>query len=133
MNSFFRVTERLHLAFILMTELARLPKGARATLKAIAASIGVRDGYFEEVASALKAAKLIDGQAGRSGGYRLAKSKSAIRLSDIVTAIEGPVELVACHGKGCPLSDHCASRSVWAILRRDIVASLRQRTLADVA
>ncbi len=133
MNGFFRVTERLHLAFIVMTELGRLPKGKRATLKGIARSIGIKDGYLEEVASALKAAKLIKGRTGRSGGYQLAKPKKAIKLSEIVTAIEGPVELVACHGAGCVLSNRCASKSVWSILREDLMRSLKKRTLADVA
>ena len=131
-SSFFRVTERLHLAFIVMTELGRLKEDERTSLREIASSIGIKDGYLEEVAAALKMAGLVDGRTGRNGGYRLAKSMDNIRLSDIVTAIEGPVTLVACQGGVCPVSQTCRSKSVWSLLKEDVMTSLEKRTLAEV-
>jgi Rrf2 family protein len=130
MQGFFRIPARLHLGFILMTDLAK----ARdyLTLREIAERMHVSDGYLEEIAAALKSAKLIQGRTGPRGGYRLAKDAKKISAEEIVVAIEGPMELVECHGGGkCPVEHLCSSKRLWDFLQKDVRTSLKKRMLSE--
>lgn len=130
MQGFFRIPARLHLGFILMTELAKALD--YLTLREIAERMHVSDGYLEEIAAALKSAKLIEGRTGPKGGYRLAKDPKKISALEIVSAIEGPMELVECHGGGkCPVEHLCSSKRLWDFLQKDVRASLKKRTLGE--
>ncbi|MBD3251722.1 Rrf2 family transcriptional regulator [Candidatus Uhrbacteria bacterium] len=131
MNGFFRIPERLHLGLILMTELAQSMEPL--SLREIGSRMQVSEGYLEAIAARLKKADLVQGLKGPNGGYRLRMPPGQIRLDAIITAIEGPVALVDCHGEGvCPVQGRCHSKKVWDVLQSDIQASLKQRTLADV-
>lgn len=135
MQGFFRIPARLHLGFILMTELASsYQKDARAlSLREIAERMHISEGYLEEIASALKSAGLIEGKSGPKGGYVLKRDPAKITASDIIVAIEGPVHLVDCHGEGtCPVEGLCQSKHLWNFLRDAVETSLEQKTLAEL-
>lgn len=130
MHGLFHVPARLRLGFILMTELAKAD--GYLTLRMVAKRMHVSDGYLEEVAAALKSAKLISGHAGPKGGYALAKDPKRISAEQVVLAIEGPMELVACQaGEACPAARACSSKRLWDALRKDVRNALRKRMLAD--
>jgi Rrf2 family protein len=133
MPGLFRLTARDHGALILMTELAaRYKAGSFVSLQAIADRMHLSQGYLEEIAGALKQARLIAGKQGPTGGYRLARPPSKISMADILTAIEGPIELVECQGRAslCPVAGKCPSKNVWGALQTVIQTSLRKTTLA---
>lgn len=134
MAGFFRIPARLHLGFILMTELAlRYEKEQSITLKQIAAQMGASDGYLEEVAASLKAAKLIKGVTGPKGGYRLARHPDLITAEEIVKAIEGDINLVRCHDEGvCPNENSCHSKYLWDFLQDTVGQALRQKRLSQL-
>lgn len=129
MHGFFRISSRLHLAFILMTELAKVD--GFLSLKEIGTRMSVSDGYLEEIAAALKSAGLIVGKKGPNGGYRLSRKPNKISAAEIVIALEGPLELVDCHGGACPAEHLCGSKRMWDFLREDIRASLENKTLEE--
>lgn len=129
MAGLFRVSARLHNALLLMTDLAGRD-GAFVSLQDVADRMKLSQGYLEEVAGALKQAKLVKGKKGPAGGYTLAKDPSDIALADIVVAIEGPVELVGCQGSAaCPMAKKCPSKNVWGALQTAIEESLERVTL----
>jgi Rrf2 family protein len=114
-----------------MTDLAKA--NDYVSLRRIAERMHVSDGYLEEIAAALKSANLIQGRTGPKGGYRLARDPKKISAEDIVIAIEGPMELVECHGGGaCPVEHLCSSKRLWDFLQKDVKASLKKRTLAEI-
>jgi Rrf2 family protein len=129
MQGFFRIPARLHLGFILMTELAKARE--YLPLREIAERMHVSDGYLEEIAAALKSAGLIQGRTGPGGGYRLAKHAKKISTEEIVIAIEGPMELVECHGGACSVEHRCSSKRLWDAVRTDLRASLKKRSLGE--
>jgi Rrf2 family iron-sulfur cluster assembly transcriptional regulator len=49
--------------------------------------------YLEQILLALKGAGLVRSKRGVGGGYVLAKAPSDIRLSDIISAVDGPITL----------------------------------------
>jgi len=134
MPGLFRISARDHGALILMSDLAARHKaGSFVSLQDIADRMHLSQGYLEEIAGALKKAKLITGKQGPAGGYRLARPPSRISMEDIMVAVEGPIELVECQGKSglCPVAGKCSSKNVWGALQAAIRSSLRQTTLAQ--
>jgi Rrf2 family protein len=135
MSNLFRVTARDHSALILMTALAeRYGEGGYVSLQDVASDMGLSQGYLEEIATSLKRAKLIRGKQGPNGGYCLASAPERISVEDVLTAVEGPIELVACQSRGgtCPIASKCLSKSVWSRIQNTIRESLQGITLKDV-
>lgn len=135
MSGFFRITARGHNALMLMSELAgKYKSGAFMSLQEVADRLHISQGYLEEVAGALKKSKLIVGKQGPAGGYRLARTPSKISMQDIMVAIEGPIELVACQSKNplCPVAGKCPSKNAWSVVQKAIKQSLKQTTLDKI-
>lgn len=134
MSGFFHVSARDHAALILMTALARAYADASfQSLQAIAQEMQLSSGYLEEISAALKSAGLIVGKQGPGGGYRLARAPQDISIADIVTAMEGPIELVDCQSSSsvCPVEGKCVSKNVWHKLQTTLRDSLRNMSLAE--
>ncbi len=90
--------------------------------------------YLEHLVGPLVDARLIQSVRGARGGLKLAKSPDAIRLSEVVCLLEGPIEPVDCiqsPGK-CTRSKFCATRDVWGDMGRAMTSVLEQTTLADL-
>jgi Rrf2 family protein len=136
MQGFFRIPARLHLGLILMTELAtsyQKDDGRALSLREVAERMHISEGFLEEIASALKASDLIEGKSGPKGGYVLTRAPAKITAADIITAIEGPIHLVDCHGEGtCPVESLCQSKNLWDFLREAVETSLKEKSLADL-
>src|SRR5690242_20334960 len=48
--------------------------------------------YLEQILQDLRRAGLVEGKRGPGGGYALARPAAEVRLSDVVAALDGPVE-----------------------------------------
>jgi Rrf2 family protein len=131
----FRISERTHSGFILMTQLAAAHgAGSYITLKDVASQMMLSEAYLEEIAAALKQAGLIQGRTGPKGGYALTRKPNTITAEAIVIALEGPVAFVECQtGAACPVQHACSSQTLWGMLQKKIVASLRETTLASLS
>ncbi len=135
MSGLFHVSARDHGALILMSSLAEVhASSVFVSLRDIAENMKLSQGYLEEVAASLKSAGLIEGKQGPNGGYRLTRAPGEISIADILTALEGPMELVDCQSKGaiCPVSHKCSSKNVWKSLQQTISQSLESTTLASI-
>lgn len=133
MNGPFRISERTHSGFILMTRLAEVHgTDARLSLKEIAEGMPLSEGYLEEIAAALKNAGLIQGRTGPKGGYVLTRDPSDITAEDILVAIEGPIAIVECQTAVCPVEGSCVSRTLWGRLQQNIRASLHATRLSEI-
>ncbi len=132
MSGLFHVSARDHGALVFMSMLARANRDEFLSLQYVADEMHLSQGYLEEVAASLKKAKLIEGKQGPAGGYRLTRPAREISMEDILTAIEGPLELVDCQSKGalCPVQGKCSSKRMLDALQRTIRTSLQQTTLA---
>src|SRR5947209_16981319 len=67
-----------------------------ATSEQLATSVSTNPVVVRRILGALVRAGLVSGQGGRSGGYRLARDPSRIRLSDVHRAVE-PQGVLALH------------------------------------
>ena len=104
-------------------------------LKLIAMREGISESYLENLMTPLKTAKLVRTARGPQGGHYLARPPSQIKLSEIVTALEGPIALVDCidDARLCYRSPSCVTRDVWQDLNKAMTAVLEQTTLEEMA
>jgi len=97
------------------------------------------------VANLLKAyckAGLLESRRGLHGGYRLARPAAEISLLDVLSVIDGPVQLIDCavldlnaggaHAGACGYEDVCPSRSPMRAVHQRIIDLLAGITLAEL-
>lgn len=105
------------------------------TAPGIARSTGVPEPTVAKVLKALAAARIVTSQRGARGGYSLSLPADTIDVASVVTAIEGPIALVACvegSGKDCDAHHLCPARGRWDVVNTAIRAALSAISLADL-
>jgi Rrf2 family protein len=105
------------------------------SLASVSERTGISHGYLEQVALALRSARLVRGVAGRHGGYTLARRPEEISIRQIIEATIGPVCVVDCidEPEACPRADYCECRVVYALINHRIAEVLEEFSLADLA
>ncbi|MGM0368204.1 MAG: RrF2 family transcriptional regulator [Actinomycetota bacterium] len=119
----------------LMLELALNYNNGPVLLKDISQKQDVSLKYLGQLIIPLKAAGLIGSTRGAHGGYFLAKPPSEIKISKIVTSVEGSLDLVECvsHESVCEKSDDCITRKIWKELSNRCYQFLDSITLSELA
>ena len=79
-------------AMLALTDLALAPKGELTTLSHIAERQDVSLPYLEQLFVKLRRAGLVEAVRGPGGGYRLAHSPDAIRITQVLEAVEENVD-----------------------------------------
>jgi len=131
-----RISTRARYALRLMIDIARHSGGERPVhLRQIAEWNDLSHGYLEQLMISLRNASLVRGLSGRKGGYILARPAEKIKLTEIVEAAIGPINLAECvlHPDNCPRSSICESRPIWVMINVQIKNTLDRFTLADIA
>jgi len=118
-----------------MADLAKRGGQKAVTLGEIAARQDISLPYLEQLFARLRRRGLVKSVRGPGGGYRLAHSAAELRVSDIVTAVDEPLEAVRCGGGpvGCmPGGEKCLTHDLWDELGRQIHDYLASVSLDDV-
>jgi len=107
------------------------------SVRDIADRTGLPQPYLEQILLALKGAGLVRSKRGVGGGYVLARPAHEIRLSDIVSAVDGPIQVGdfgAPHQNGaCDHEGQCVLLAVWHVVGEHMRIHLDSYTLADIA
>lgn len=128
-----RISTRGRYSLEALLYLSLLPEGDFASTKSISENTGISDGYLEQLFIPLKKDGLLRGIRGAQGGYLLGKPVTEIRVGDILRAVEGSLEPVACLSKGvCPAEPTCITRHTWSDLYKEITDCIDSITLADL-
>ena len=72
---------------------------------------------------------------GVNGGFSLARRPETISISEIITALEGPIALTECGADApgkCQLERLCPVRSNWQRINQAVRAALEHLTLSDM-
>jgi Rrf2 family protein len=104
------------------------------SLTLVAERTGISRGYLEQLAMALRNARLLRAVAGRYGGYKLAAPTEDVTIRMIIEAAIGPIAVVDCvdEPETCPRSDYCECRVVYALINQRVAEVLEDFTLADL-
>ncbi|MBM3213891.1 Rrf2 family transcriptional regulator [Candidatus Poribacteria bacterium] len=127
-----RISSKARYALLAMCELASQP-GETLSVAALAERQNIPHTFLEQLLLRLKRAGLTTSRRGPDGGYTLAENADRIRIGDIYTAIEGPIDLRAdSREAGCADTER-AAESVWQELEDAVLERLNGITLQDVA
>jgi Rrf2 family cysteine metabolism transcriptional repressor len=129
-----RISSRCEYGLRAMVYLAEHDEARPVPLTEIVAQEGIPGPFLERILARLRESGLVSTTRGVSGGYQLSRGAETIAVSDIVTALEGPLALVGCvpDDGACERSQSCASRAVWRRLDSAISGALADITLRDL-
>ena len=128
------LTHRGDYAIRAMLALGRAGEHGRLSVRRIAGDMAIPVAFLPQVMRDLVVAGLVDGVAGRTGGYRLSRPADRIAVLDIIEAIEGDSRRASCVLRGGPCSrdGHCDAHEVFFGAQTALLDRLRSATLADL-
>jgi Rrf2 family protein len=90
--------------------------------------------YLEQIMASLRRADLVSGTRGARGGYVLARPPQDITLTELITALEGPIQLSECPGgpSCCASPETCAVRELFAEGEAALHEVFDNRRLSDL-
>src|SRR5918912_1102500 len=94
-----RLTTKGRFAVTAMVDLALRDRGGPVTLAEISSRQKISLSYLEQLFGKLRRHELVDSVRGPGGGYRLGKDMSAISVSEIILAVDEPIDATQCAGK----------------------------------
>lgn len=129
------VSTRGRYAIRIVLELSSRKTDERVSLAELSESQEISLKYAEAIVSLLVKAGLLDGQRGKSGGYRLSKPAEQITVGEILTLTEdslAPVACLDCKPNTCPKKKKCKTLPMWTKLNTLISDYLFSVTIADL-
>lgn len=119
-----------------LVDLAYYGKGQPVPLAEIAARQALPLVYLEQLFAKLRQKGLVASTRGQQGGYTLVRSSEAVRIAEILEAIDEPLETTRCHKNsnvGClGTKSQCLTHNLWAGLKHHMYQYLNGISLADV-
>jgi len=107
------------------------------SVRDIAERTGLPQPYLEQILLALKGAGLVKSKRGVGGGYVLARPATDIRLSEVISAVDGPITLGDFgqpHTDGsCDHEGQCVLLAIWNLAGDHMRKHLESYTLDDIA
>ena len=83
----------------------------------------------------LSHAGLVESQRGTKGGYVLVRDAADIPVTEIITAVDGPIALTDCTVEEdgvCEIEALCPTRTNWKKINEAVISALRGISLADM-
>ena len=115
-----------------LVDLAVFSENGHVALHEIAGRQEISLKYLEQDFSVLRRAGIVKSVKGAQGGYLLSKSPSDIRISEIVSVLEGDLLLIDIADSDQTDIRAFLTRQVWAKVNENVSTSLRSMTLADL-
>ena len=131
-----KLTTKGRYAVMAMADLATNANGSAISLTEISSRQNISLAYLEQIFIKLKNKKLVKSTRGASGGYRLERPASEIKLSYIISAVDEEVKMLNCKKnskKGCNnKSTKCITHNLWDELEIHINNFFEQKSLKDL-
>lgn len=121
-------------AVMAMADLAKYGEAAAVPLSVIAERQHLSVAYLEQIFLRLRRAGLVASARGRSGGYTLARPAGAIRVVEIMKAVNEETRMTRCLDTevGCLGEQRCLTHDLWQALGGHIAAFLSNVSLQEV-
>jgi Rrf2 family iron-sulfur cluster assembly transcriptional regulator len=128
-----RLTTKGRFAVTAMVDLSMRQTRGPVTLATISERQHISLSYLEQLFGKLRRAKLVNSVRGPGGGYNLAKPIADITVSEIISAVDEPIDATQCAGKeNCNDDRRCITHDLWATLNEKMNDYLNSVSLADV-
>lgn len=121
-------------AVMAMADLGKSNSGKPVALSEVADRQEISLSYLEQLFGKLRRAGLVKSVRGPGGGYLLARDAQEIRISDVIQAVDEPINATRCQeAEGCHSDKaRCLTHDLWQALTYQIHLYLSSVTLADV-
>ncbi|GAC1668947.1 MAG: Rrf2 family transcriptional regulator [Candidatus Limnocylindrales bacterium] len=128
------LTKRADYAIRAVIALAAAAPDERLSVRRLAAERSIPVRFLPQVMADLVAAGLVEAAAGRSGGYRLARSADSLSLLDVIEAVEGDSRRRTCVLRGgfCALDGVCSVHHVFATAQDELIQRLADATIGGL-
>lgn len=131
-----RLSTKGRYAVMAMVDLSIHGNGAPVALADIAARQEISLSYLEQLFAKLRRGGQVRSVRGPGGGYLLAHGAEGTRISDIIVAVDEPIQATRCkpgEARGCTAAGgRCVTHDLWEELTNQIHLFLSSVTLADV-
>lgn len=131
-----RVSTRGRYALRAMADLALHSDQGPVLRREIAMRQQISADYAAQLFGRLRAAGLVKAVKGPGGGYMLARDAAAIRVGDVLRAVEGPIAAVECVIPGnepsCSRMEGCVAYPLWKRVSEAVTDVLDSVTLKDL-
>ncbi|MEK8090672.1 Rrf2 family transcriptional regulator [Thermithiobacillus plumbiphilus] len=129
-----KLTTKGRYAVTAMLDLALFQDQGAVTLADIAKRQQISLAYLEQLFGRLRRKGLVESVRGPGGGYHLAQPEYAIRVSDIIAAVNEPISTTICGGEAANRCKGenvaCLTHDLWEALGTEIQQFLNGVTLA---
>ena len=119
-----------------LADIARFKNDEPISLRDISIRQGISLVYLEQLFLKLKKNEIVKSIRGKKGGYTLNRNPNAIKISDILSAVEEKVKTTGCHKhskKGCNgRSTKCITHNLWDELETHINVFFQEKNLGDL-
>ncbi len=116
-----RLTTKGRFAVTAMVDLAARSGHGPVTLASISARQKISLSYLEQLFGKLRRHDVVASVRGPGGGYCLARPANKISVSDIIVAVDEPVDATRCGGMGnCHEEHECNTHDLWMGLNETI-------------
>ncbi len=123
-------------AVMAMADLARQCEGGPVALADIALRQDISLSYLEQLFGKLRKGAQVKSVRGPGGGYLLARDADQMKISDIIKAVDEPIQTMRCtpgSPAGCRTDNaRCLTHDLWNELGNQIQLYLSSVSLADV-
>jgi len=130
-----RLTTKGRFAVTAMIDLALHHGSGPVTLAEISGRQRISLSYLEQLFGKLRRHHLVESVRGPGGGYCLAKDMGAVSVTDIILAVDEPIDATQCGGKeNCHDDQKCLTHDLWAALNErifDYLGAVSLRQLVD--
>jgi Rrf2 family iron-sulfur cluster assembly transcriptional regulator len=130
-----RLTTKGRFAVTAMIDLAMHHGSGPVTLAEISGRQKISLSYLEQLFGKLRRHNLVDSVRGPGGGYVLAKEMDDVSVTEIILAVDEPIDATQCGGKeNCHDDRKCLTHDLWAALNQrifDYLGGVNLRQLVD--
>src|SRR3954470_8193994 len=128
-----RLTTKGRFAVTAMLDLAMHGQDGPVTLAGISERQKISLSYLEQLFGKLRRRELVERVRGPGGGYHLARDASLFSVSDIIRAVEEPIDSTQCGGReNCLDSQRCMTHDLWEELNTTVYGFLDGVSLSQL-
>ena len=131
-----KLSTKSRYAVMAMVDLAKQMTGEPIALADVADRQEISLSYLEQIFGKLRRGGLVNSVRGPGGGYMLSRSAADTRISDIILAVDEPIQTTRCKPGsplGCKLNQsRCMTHDLWEELGHQIYIYLSSVSLEDV-
>jgi Rrf2 family transcriptional regulator, iron-sulfur cluster assembly transcription factor len=129
-----RLTTKGRFAVTAMMDLAMRQGGGPVSLASISERQKISLSYLEQLFGRLRREGLVTSVRGPGGGYRMGKPQDDISVSEIILAVDEPIDTTGCAGQENCKGDNakCLTHDLWMSLNERIFDYLGSVTLGHL-